>query len=557
MSAPNIPAAKRQGLPVDLARLATDGDDWLSPEERYALKTHGVCAQLQEHMFMVRVRVPGGRISTDHARQAARLAGKHAADWLHITTRQNLEIHWVTDLAVPALLDDLDAVGLSTRSACGHTIRNVMASEDAGTGFDEPFDCLPDARLISATLVARSAELNVTLPSRLNIALGGSPRCQDDALVNDIGLVSTVRDGVAGYRLWAGGSLGKAPSLAVELSPFVARDDVLAAVEAIIDVFVAHGAFDDPTKGRLKFLVARLGEEQLRALWGEALESARHRPRATMSPIEVLSEDERQAVLALSPPGGWSVGVRPQRTPGLASLTVDVVLGDVGAADMGLICDLADRHAGGMLTLTRDQNITLHNVALGDVSTVRQGLAGGGLHVLGEGGTADIRACTGSAVCALGITDAPGAGHGLAGRPSLLRNSALRVFVSGCPNSCAQHQIADIGLAGSKVRVAGRTVDGYQVFLGSELDQQRIGEVVGRVAATDLGDAIDAIVGSWEALRHGRESLGSTVRRVGLDSFAAQIGGALERRWASGPEPSLVDPPTTIVDVVSRPSRAA
>ena len=131
------------------------------------------------------------------------------------------------DRAVPALLDELDAAGMSTRSACGHTIRNVMASEDAGTGVDEPFDCLPDAQLISASLVARSAELNVSLPSRLNIALGGSPRCQDDALVNDIGLVSTVRDGVAGYRIWVGGSLGKAPSLAVELSPFVPREDLL------------------------------------------------------------------------------------------------------------------------------------------------------------------------------------------------------------------------------------------------------------------------------------------------------------------------------------------
>jgi ferredoxin-nitrite reductase len=209
-----------------------------------------------------------------------------------------------------------------------------------------------------------------------------------------------------------------------------------------------------------------------------------------------------------------------------------------------------------MLTLTRDQNITLHNVALGDVSTVRQGLAGGGLHVLGEGGTADIRACTGSAVCALGITDAPGAGHGLAGRPSLLRNSALRVFVSGCPNSCAQHQIADIGLAGSKVRVDGHTVDGYQVFLGADLERLLIGEVVGRVAAGDVGDAIDAVVGTWEALRHGADTLGVTVRRVGLGAFAKQIGAALDRRWAAGPEPAAGDP-VAAVTVAAPTSRAA
>ena len=208
MPLPNIPAAKRAGLPVDIDRMATDGDDWLSPEERYALKTWGICTQLQDHVFMVRIRVPGGVVPTAQARGAARLAAQFGEDWLHLTTRQNLELHWVHDRDVPALLGQLVGYGLSTRSACGHTVRNVMASEDAGVGLDEPFDCLPDARMISDALIGRSVELNVSLPSRLNVALGGSPRCRHDALVNDIGLVSMVEDGVAGYEMWAGGSLG-------------------------------------------------------------------------------------------------------------------------------------------------------------------------------------------------------------------------------------------------------------------------------------------------------------------------------------------------------------
>jgi sulfite reductase beta subunit-like hemoprotein len=157
--------------------------------------------------------------------------------------------------------------------------------------------------------------------------------------------------------------------------------------------------------------------------------------------------------------------------------------------------------------------------------------------LLGEGHTAQIRACTGSAVCALGITDSPGAGRRLAGNPALARNSALRVFVSGCPNSCAQHQIGDIGLAGSKVRVAGQTTDGYQVFLGADLDRHEVGEVVGRVSEADLDAAVAAIVGTWEALRHPGEPLGAAVRRLGVDAFEAQIAAALDDRWASGPEP--------------------
>src|SRR5690606_31599729 len=158
MAAPDIPAVKRAGLPVDLDRLTADGDGWLTPEDRYALKTHGVCAQSQDGVFMVRIRVPGGVLLTEQARGLARLARARVPDWLHLTTRQSIELHWVDAREVQKLLTDLGRIGLSTRSACGHTLRNVVCSEDAGLGLDEPFDCFVDARLLSDTIVARSAE---------------------------------------------------------------------------------------------------------------------------------------------------------------------------------------------------------------------------------------------------------------------------------------------------------------------------------------------------------------------------------------------------------------
>ena len=166
MAGPNIPAAKRAGLPVDLARLTAEGDGWLTPEDRYALKTHGVCTQLQDEVFMVRVRIPGGVAPTGQVRGLARVAARHAEDWLHVTTRQNVELHWVRDRDVEGVLGALARHGLSTRSACGHTVRNVMCSEDAGVGLDEPFDCFPDARQVSDALdrpVGR-AERRAALP---------------------------------------------------------------------------------------------------------------------------------------------------------------------------------------------------------------------------------------------------------------------------------------------------------------------------------------------------------------------------------------------------------
>jgi sulfite reductase beta subunit-like hemoprotein len=543
MAAPDIPAAKRNGLPVDLARLAAEGDGWLTPEDRYALKTRGVCTQLQDGVFMVRVRIPGGVLPTPQARALARLSRRYGPDWLHLTTRQNVELHWVEAHQVPPLLASIEEAGLSTDSACGHTLRNVMCSEEAGVALDEPFDCLPDARAASDAILARSRQLNVVLPSRINMAFGGSPRCREDALIQDAAFVSVVVDGAAGYELWAGGSLGKAPRLAIRLTPFLPRADVLAACEALIEVFCTHGDLDHPAKGRMKFVVEQLGEAGFRAAWEQAFETARRRPRTSPAPaqVEVLTERSLADVLAVRPAGGWSAGIRPQRTPGLVTVVVDVPVGDTKGAELDLLADLADRHGDGHLVLSRDQDVVLRNVATDAVPTIRAALAERGLHPVGEAHVARVRACTGSSVCALGISGAPDTGWDLVPSPALGRNSSLRVHVSGCPNSCAQHQAGDIGLAGTKVRLGGKARTGYHLFLGAELAEGRIGEVVGRVAAEDAPAAVDAVVGVWEATRRPNESLAATVRRLGIDAFTAHLEAQMAERWATGPEPEGAD----------------
>ncbi|MDQ6910653.1 MAG: hypothetical protein M3Z84_07735, partial [Actinomycetota bacterium] len=160
-------------------------------------------------------------------------------------------------------------------------------------------------------------------------------------------------------------------------------------------------------------------------------------------------------------------------------MAVQVAMGDLAGADLELIADVAESHCDGAITISRDQNVLLRNVAVTAVDDVRGQLFRRGLRIVSEDDSGAVRTCTGSAVCALGITTAPEAGVRLLDSRALARNSSLRVHISGCPNSCAQHQVADIGLAGSKVRVGGRTRDGYQVFLGADLGARRLGEVVG------------------------------------------------------------------------------
>jgi nitrite reductase/ring-hydroxylating ferredoxin subunit len=241
-------------------------------------------------------------------------------------------------------------------------------------------------------------------------------------------------------------------------------------------------------------------------------------------------------------------------------LVIDIPMGDCCGADFELLSDIADRYGDGVLQLDRDQDVRLRDIPVEKVAAVRETLAGRGLFFLGESHVAAVRACTGSAVCDLGITRAPDAGASLLESAALGRNSSLRVHVSGCPNSCAQHQIGDIGLAGAKVRVGGRTRDGYQVYLGADLASHRTGEVVGRVAVEQVRGAVEAIVNTWEALRHGPESLSHTVTRVGPEAFAAYIEAVVGEDWASGPEPDVpaIDEfPTVPIRAASRAAIAA
>ncbi len=538
MAMPDIPAAKRAGLPVDLDRLVADGDDWLSPEERYALKTRGVCAQAQPGMFMIRVRT-GGRITTSQARGLAALAQRYGRGWLHLTTRQQVELHHVPARDVVTVIAAVSELGLTTRSTCGHTVRGVMWCPDAGVSLDEPFDCSHDARALAAALLARTPELDTRLPSRMNFHFGGCPACREHALVNDAGFVSTLdADGRPGYQLCVGGSLGKSlPTLAIPALDFLPRSDVVAAGTALVDVYVACGDFDRPNKARLKFLVRDLGSSRFLDLFHQAYGDALARIQPSTPPVEVPAPVDLARIVAQAPEGGWSSGVRPQRTPGCALVTVAVPLGDLDVEDLRGVADLADRFGDGHLYPTRNQNLTLRDVTLQHVPQLRECLTAIGLLLDGADQAGDVRACTGGPVCALAITPAQQVAADLLSSPALARNSHLRVHLSGCPNACAQHQIADIGFSGGKVSIGGSQALGYQVWLGGDLQDSRVGSVVGRIAHQDVAAITEAIVGLWEALRHRGESFASTLDRLGVATFSAHIGRVFQGRWEAGPEP--------------------
>lgn len=536
--AANIPAAKRAGLPVDFERLTAEGDGWLTPEDRYALKMHGVCIQGQPGVFMIRIRT-NGIVDSDQARGLAGIAEQYGKGWIHLTTRQQVQLHHVQAAHVSTVLGKIRKIGLSTTASCGHTMRGVMWCPESGVGWEEPFDCAPDAKAVSDSIVARSPLLDTQMPQRLNLAFGGCTTCREHALINDMGFISTIGPaGRLGYELWVGGSLGKStPTLAIKAIDFVPREDVLAAVHSLFDVFIRESDFDQPAKSRLKFLIRKMGAERFLELYRAEFELAKQRSWPEPHAISTPLSSSMVAVLSQAPAGGWGSGVRPQRVPGWAMVTVNVPLGDVDSEDFRTMADLAADFADDNLYLTRNQNVMYRHVALAKVPVLRKGLSEVGLGLEGADQSQDVRVCTGGPVCSLAITPSPRVGAALLRHPALQRNSSLRIHISGCPNACAQHQIADIGFSGGKVTIAGSSMLGYQVWLGGDLRVGVVGQVVGRVSQDDVYPITGAIVGVWEALRERGEILTDTVNRFGLDAFQAQIAAVFKGRWEAGPEP--------------------
>jgi len=522
----DVERVKREGLDVDLDRLEREGYDSLTAEEFYRLKTWGVCSQRTPGLHMIRVRVPGGRIEADRLRGVANLSARLADGEAHITTRQNLELHSVRSRRVREVLEGAAALGLTTRSACGHTVRNIVGCSRSGVCAREPFETRPTVVAIHDFFLANAARYNSRLPRRLNVYVAGCDGCMAHAQVNDLGFVATARDGRPGFQLWLGGSLASNPRLAHLLFDFVPADEVLAVTEAVADTYCENGFRDRPAKARLKFLIEEWGEERFTAAVLERLRELR--PETAVSAGTepgVLGGDRRLA--------GGHAGVEPQRQEGLFIVEAHVLLGDLTGWQIETLAGLATELADGALYLTREQNVELHGVAAEHVERVADALATVGLPARGAGSLVDVQVCAGSEWCVWGVGDSRGLARGMsADLASLVEAEGcaepLRVHISGCAHGCAQHTAADVGLHAVVMRDAERNqVDGYEVHAGGRLGRDPVhGRRVGRVLGVEAGAATAGILARYLRERLPREAMPEFVERVGRDSVMPAGGAA-------------------------------
>jgi sulfite reductase beta subunit-like hemoprotein len=504
---------KHEGLEVDLERLERDGYASLTPEEFYRLKTWGVCSQRTPGLHMIRIRVPGGWVEAGQLRGLAGVSAELADGGAHITTRQNLELHSVESRNVRRTLELVGRLGLQTRSACGHTVRNVMGCTLAGICADEAFDVHPTVEALHHFFLARADHYNRRLPRRLNVYVSGCATCMNHAQVNDLGFVAVRRANELGFQLWCAGSLGSNPRLAHLLFGFIPVEEALAVAEAMADVYCEHGFRDRPAKARLKYLVEEWGLEKFADAVTARLTEIRPSTRVCREgPAPVLGPDRRSQ--------GGHRGVFPQKQAGYVRIEARVPLGDLDGAQMELLASLAESHADGHVYLTPEQNAELHWVRDENATSVTEPLEEVGLFPRGAAGLVDVQVCAGTEWCIWGVGDSRGLARDI--EEDLAQFAAadpeaepLRVHISGCHHGCARHQAADIGLVATSVKENGSATEGFEIFGGGRLGLDPVAaRRVGRLPTRDVSPAAVGLLRSYLSDRAEGEDFPSFVQRM-------------------------------------------
>jgi sulfite reductase (ferredoxin) len=452
--------------------------------------------------FMVRIRIPNGLLNSDQVRTISELTRRYAHGIADITVRQNIQLHWVTIEALPDLLEALARVGLNTMSACGDVTRNVTGCPVAGVDADEICDASPLALEASRMLAGNSDFYN--LPRKFKISIAGCRVWCPYPEINDVGLTATTRvlrgAPEVGFSLRVAGGLSTEPYLGARLNAFVRWHQVLPAIIGIAELFRDSDVLrEHRERARLKFLFLRHGWtaesflDELQRRIGFAFD-----PAVEESPPADVYRDH--------------VGIHPQKQPGYCYVGAAVLRGRITAEQMDAAAELADRFASGKLRTTNMQNLVIVNVPQHNADSLAKELDAIGLRVGGSPFFRVTVACSCKEFCKLAITETKSFSRWLVEEleerlPGF--DQHLKLHVTGCPNSCGQHWIADIGIDGKKMKVDGKLVDAYYFCLGGALGlHQATARPVGyRCLATEVPDAIERLLGHYLIARQGSENL--------------------------------------------------
>jgi len=480
---------------------------------------------------MQRIKIPFGALNPQQMIVLAELAEEYSDGICHITTRQDVQLHFVHIEDTPTIFRRLASVGITTREACGNSVRNVTACPLAGVCHTETFDVTPYAKACAYYLLGHPDTQD--FGRKFKIAFSG---CKQNACalvsLHDLGGIAAIRDGKRGFELYVGGGLGAVPHQAKLFAEFLPEEELLPMARAIGRVFARLGEKKNRNKARLKFVVQKLGIEEFKRVVLEERRTMPEDPSWRKYFDEIPRYEEKPAFIGVPLNGAkkpegfeeWAeTNIYQQRQPGFVVATVTLPLGDATSDQMRKIAELTHRYAGDHARTTVEQNIVLRWVPENKVIELYKELKKIGLAQPGAGTIVDVTACPGTDTCKLGIASS----RGLAGelRNRLAEKSVnmddaikhLRIKVSGCFNSCGQHHVADIGFYGNSRNINGYTVPHFQVMLGGKWEENAgsYALAMGSVPSKKIPDLVNRLTDRYVRERQGEETFQNYCGRLG------------------------------------------
>jgi ferredoxin-nitrite reductase len=531
LAKPRLTAVERDKIEIDpdidFHRVAERPLAEIPGNEIAMYKWTGIYAQLQTGFFMVRVRLPGGRITADQLAGLADLAETYAESQLCLTTRQTFQVHWLRKDDLWKVLDALKTLGLDTKNACGDVTRNVVTCPFQGVCPYEVGDVRDTILALANDPEIRDGQRN--LPRKHKISVAGCDRACNQTLMNCQSWVPVRREGAGGrpergFRWYAGGGLGARPFLARVIFDWVPEALVAPVTRAAVEVFRREGDRRVRAFARLKFVVHRMGP---RGFADAVLAELRSREIQGLEGITLAADPEPHI-------GGVAFegeAVVAQRQAGFHTVRIRVPRGEVTSAQARSFAKWARRHGDGTLQCTARQNLQWRFVPVAEVRPLTNALQAEGWSLDGLDHAPDIVACVGTTVCNLAVSDTPNAFRlletALSADAELWRAvGPLRVHLNGCPNACAQHWIADIGLRGTRHIASQGSEEGFTLHVGGSLQGSgHVAQPVCDVPATEVVSVVRRLLQAYLEDRTGTDEVfGTWARRVGPVALATRIG---------------------------------
>ena len=468
--------------------------------------------------FMMRVRIPGGILSSEQARVLARIAQDYGRDLVDVTTRQAVQFHWLTVETLADIFDRLASVGLSSFEACGDCPRQIMGNPLAGIDPHEVIDTRPlVAELEKFFLLNREFS---NLPRKYKMSISANIHNAAHAQINDLAFTPAKKtiagEEIIGFHVWVGGGLSAKPHLAKQLDIFVRPEEVVKVAEGVTTLFRDFGYRQKRTHARLKFLVADWGAEKFK---DELIQ--------LVGELEAGGED-----LLKGWNGGYFYGIHEQRQEGLYYAGLSVPVGRMNAEELIELARLADKYGDGTIGTCNTQNVLIRNIAKDKVEAFRdEPLVVNRFKLTPSTFVGYAVSCTGTEYCNLAIVETKERMRSLAQYldDTVVLDTPLRIHMIGCPNSCGQRQIADIGLQGALVKTPSGMVEAFDIHVGGTLEEAQFNRKLNaRITVDRLGPFLAQLITLYKEDRQEGEQYWRYVERVGLAHIQEQVDSILQ-----------------------------